>query len=97
MKCERLFYFYNRKFQKLPAKRFTERHQSAAQQCEFVCKHHQLFYTDFAGEKNNMYPCYFSVQNSTFFPSRIIFVVRTAHILPHMEQVWRSAGGVLSK
>lgn len=29
----------------------------------------------------------FSEQNSTFFPSRIIFVVRTAHILPHIEQV----------
>lgn len=28
-----------------------------------------------------------SVQNSTFFPSRIRLVVRTAHILPHMEQV----------
>ena len=30
---------------------------------------------------------YFSVQNSTFSPLRIIFVVRTAHIFPHMEQV----------
>ena len=29
----------------------------------------------------------FSEQNSTFFPSRIMFVVRTAHILPHIEQV----------
>ncbi len=40
---------------------------------------------------------YFSVQNSTCLPSRIRLVVRTAHILPHMEQVCRSAGGVLSK
>ena len=40
---------------------------------------------------------YFSVQNSTFSPARIILVVLTAHIFPHMEQVWRSAGGVLSK
>lgn len=30
---------------------------------------------------------YFSVQNVTFSPARIIFVVRTAHILPHIEQV----------
>ena len=36
----------------------------------------------------------FSEQNLTVFPSRIMLVVRTAHILPHIEQVWRSAGGV---
>ena len=29
----------------------------------------------------------FSEQNLTSLPSRIIFVVRTAHILPHIEQV----------
>ena len=40
---------------------------------------------------------YFSEQNSTFLPSKIILVVLTAHIFPHIEQVWRSAGGVLSK
>ena len=40
---------------------------------------------------------YFSVQNLTSLPSRIILVVRTAYILPHIEQVCRSAGGVLSK
>ena len=40
---------------------------------------------------------YFSEQNSTFFPSRIIFVVRTAHIFPHIEQECLSDGGVCSK
>lgn len=39
---------------------------------------------------------YFSEQNSTFLPSRIMLVVRTAHIFPHMEQVCLSEGGVLS-
>ena len=39
---------------------------------------------------------YFSVQNSTFFPSNIILVVLTAHIFPHIEQVCLSDGGVLS-
>lgn len=40
---------------------------------------------------------YFSVTNSTFSPANIILVVRIAHILPHIEQVWRSVGGTLSK
>lgn len=29
--------------------------------------------------------------------ARMALVVRTAHILPHMEQLWRSSGGLLSK
>ena len=42
-------------------------------------------------------PCYFSEQNLTSLPSSIMFVVLTAHILPHIEQVCLSAGGVCSK
>ena len=34
-----------------------------------------------------MSAAYSSEQNSTFSPARIILVVRTAHILPHIEQV----------
>ena len=40
---------------------------------------------------------YFSEQNFTSLPSSIMFVVLTAHILPHIEQVCLSAGGVCSK
>jgi len=41
--------------------------------------------------------CYFSGENCTCLPSRIMFVVLTAHILPHIEQECLSAGGMLSK
>ncbi len=53
------------------------------------------------GEESPLLPTvnryYFSVQNLTSSPLSIIFVVRTAHIFPHIEQVCRSVGGVLSK
>ncbi len=39
----------------------------------------------------------FYAYNSTFSPANILLVVLMAHILPHMEQLCFSAGGMLSK